>query len=127
MLQELFIPRLDELDLGDTWFQQDGTTAHTSRTSMAVLREHFPECLISIRGDLEWPARSPDLTPCDFFIWGFLKSLPCLCKPFKNPTRFEDQHPGRNCQHSACYAGRSHDKRQKSVYSVYGELGTSPT
>jgi hypothetical protein len=76
MLEEFFFPRLDELDLGDIWFQQDGATAHTSRASMAVLREHFPERLISIRGDLEWPARSPDLTPCDFFfffLWGFLK------------------------------------------------------
>ena len=22
----------------------------------------------------DWPARSPDLNPCDFFTWGFLKS-----------------------------------------------------
>lgn len=28
---------------------------------MAVLREHFPERRISIRGNLEWPGRSPDL------------------------------------------------------------------
>ena len=68
-----FFPRLEELDLGDVWFQQDGKTLHTPRTSMAVLRERFPERLISIRGDLEWPARSPDLTPCDFFLWGYLK------------------------------------------------------
>ena len=73
MLQDFFFPRVDELDLGDTWFQQDGATAHTSRASMAALREHFPEHLISIRGDLEWPARSSDLAPCDFFLWGFLK------------------------------------------------------
>ena len=26
-----------------------------------------------IRGR-DWPARSPDLNPCDFFLWGFLKS-----------------------------------------------------
>ena len=38
------------------------------------MREHFPERLISLLGDLEWPARSPDLSPCDFFLWGFLKS-----------------------------------------------------
>ena len=25
------------------------------------------------RGSHEWPARSPDLTPCDFFLWGWLK------------------------------------------------------
>ncbi|KAL1509836.1 hypothetical protein ABEB36_004513 [Hypothenemus hampei] len=31
--------------------------------------------LISLRGDLQWPARSPDLAPCDFFLWGYLKSL----------------------------------------------------
>ena len=73
--RNFFFPRLDELDLGDIWFQQDGATAHTSRASMAVLREHFPERLISIRGDLEWPARSPDLAPCDFF-----------CRVFWNPT-----------------------------------------
>ena len=23
--------------------------------------------------DPEWPARSPDLTPCDFFLWGYMK------------------------------------------------------
>jgi len=22
---------------------------------------------------LSWPPRSPDLTPCDFFLWGFVK------------------------------------------------------
>ena len=24
-------------------------------------------------GPLEWPARSPDLTPMDFWLWGYLK------------------------------------------------------
>lgn len=48
---------------------------------MAVLREHFPERLISIRGDLEWPARSPDLSPCDFFLWGSLKSRVYVNRP----------------------------------------------
>ena len=81
MLQDFVFPRLDELDLEDIWFQQDGATAHTARASMAVLREHFPERLISIRGDLEWPARSPDLNPCDFFLWGFLKSRVYVNRP----------------------------------------------
>ena len=81
MLEEFFLPRIDELDLGDIWFQQDGATAHTSRASMAVLREHFPERLISIRGDLEWPARSPDLSPCNFYLWGYLKSRVYVNRP----------------------------------------------
>jgi hypothetical protein len=30
--------------------------------------------LISLRGDIGWPARSPDLTPWDFFSLGLPKS-----------------------------------------------------
>ncbi|KAG8326333.1 hypothetical protein J6590_044321 [Homalodisca vitripennis] len=56
---------------------------------------------------------------------GFFE-IPCLCEPSKKPTRFEDQHPRRNCQHNTCYANNSHDKRQKSAYAMYGEWGTSP-
>ena len=29
--------------------------------------------LKSIQGD-EWAPHSPDLNPCDFFLWGYLKS-----------------------------------------------------
>ena len=24
--------------------------------------------------NIKWPPRSPDLTPCDFFLWGYIKS-----------------------------------------------------
>lgn len=75
MIQEFFLPTLNEMDVGDVWFQQDGATAHTARISMTLLRQHFQERLISLRGDLHWPARSPDLAPCDFFLWGYLKSI----------------------------------------------------
>jgi len=29
---------------------------------------------VSRSGDIGWPARSPDLTPCVFFLWGYLKA-----------------------------------------------------
>ena len=46
----------------------------------------FPGLLISLRGDVEWPARSPDLSPCDVFLWGYLKE-----KFFKHrPRSLED-------------------------------------
>jgi len=46
----------------------------------------FPGHLISLRGDVEWPARSPDLGPCDVFLWGYLKE-----KVFKHrPRSLED-------------------------------------
>ena len=36
------------------------------------LNEQFPGTWIDA-GVAEWPARSPDLTPLDFFFWGMLK------------------------------------------------------
>jgi hypothetical protein len=30
--------------------------------------------VISRFGDIPWPPRSPDLSTCDFFLWGYLKS-----------------------------------------------------
>jgi len=72
-----FEPQLEELmeeiNMGDIWFQQDGATAHTARVSMTKLRQMFPTHLVFLRGDLRWPARSPDLSICDFFLWGYLK------------------------------------------------------
>lgn len=75
MIQEFFVPALNAMNLENVWFQQDGATAHTARASMAIVRQHFPGRLISMMGDLHWPARSPDLAPCDYFLWGYLKSL----------------------------------------------------
>ena len=43
---------------------------NTSRRAMGILREMSPSHLISLRGDIGWPARSPDLNPCDFFSPG---------------------------------------------------------
>lgn len=75
MLRTFFIPRLREHGLNDeTIFQQDGATSHTARVSMNLLNEVFPNRVISRNGAIPWPARSPDLTACDFFLWGYLKN-----------------------------------------------------
>ena len=37
-------------------------------------RTCVPSHVISLRGDIGWPPRSPDLNPCDFFLWGYVKS-----------------------------------------------------
>ncbi|KAL0868271.1 hypothetical protein ABMA27_007802 [Loxostege sticticalis] len=81
MLREFLIPSLDELGLEHIWFQQDGATAHTARDTMDLVRDAFPGRVISRFGDLPWPARSPDLTSPDFFLWGFLKSRVYVNKP----------------------------------------------
>lgn len=73
MLNEFLLPKLNDFQGHEIWFQQDGATAHTARIAMDVLRETFPGRLISRFGDIPWPARSPDLAVCDFFLWGYLK------------------------------------------------------
>jgi len=44
----------------EMFFQQDGATSHTAQDSMAAVRNLFPNHVISIYGDITWPARSPD-------------------------------------------------------------------
>ena len=56
-----------------SYFMQDGAPAHTSRMAMDWLKDRFSEKLISIKLDFVWPPRSPDLNPCDFYLWGFMK------------------------------------------------------
>jgi hypothetical protein len=60
------------------YFRQDGATAHTATYSINVLNEVFEDRLVS-RG--LWPARSPDLNPCDFYLWGNLKDKVCSNNP----------------------------------------------
>ncbi|CAK1601525.1 unnamed protein product [Parnassius mnemosyne] len=48
---------------------------------MEVVQELFPGKVISKRGNIEWPPRSPDLSTPDFFLWGFLKNKVYSNKP----------------------------------------------
>ena len=48
---------------------------------MTAVRAAFPNYVISRFGDLPWPPRSPDLSMCDFYMWGFLKSRVYAGKP----------------------------------------------
>ena len=56
-------------------------TSHTARETMALLKKTFPNRLISRFGNVSWPPRSPDLTPADFFLWGYLKSKVYVTNP----------------------------------------------
>lgn len=54
-------------------FQQDGAPPHFALIVRTWLDQHFPNRWMGRRGPIEWPARSPDLSPPDFFLWGVLK------------------------------------------------------
>jgi hypothetical protein len=49
----------------------EGTTTATAYVSLEALRKVFSDHIIS-RG--LWPPHSPDLVPCDFYMWGSLKN-----------------------------------------------------
>lgn len=56
------------------WLMQDGHPAHRTQDNLMELRNLFGNRVISMGARREWPARSPDLNPLDFFLWGHLKS-----------------------------------------------------
>ena len=72
LLREQIIPSIG--DVSRFWFMQDGAPAHKARGSQALLREIFDDRVISIGSTPEGAARSPDLTPCDFYLWGEMKN-----------------------------------------------------
>ncbi|GFT10907.1 DUF4817 domain-containing protein [Trichonephila clavipes] len=62
-------------------FQQDGATSHTARATINLLKDTFRDSLISRFGPVNWPPRSCDLTPLDYFLWSYVKSLVYPDKP----------------------------------------------
>lgn len=74
MVQTHVLPELESRGLMNTvWWQQDGAPPHYARSVRGYLGERFGTRWISRGGPVEWPPRSPDLNPLDFFLWGYLK------------------------------------------------------
>ncbi|GFU69643.1 uncharacterized protein TNCV_2559331 [Trichonephila clavipes] len=76
-----FIPELNNHDVQELWFQQDGATCHIARATIDLLKDTLGDRLISRFGSVNWPPRSCDLTPIDYFLWGYVKSLVYEDKP----------------------------------------------
>ncbi|GFX45417.1 uncharacterized protein TNCV_1026771 [Trichonephila clavipes] len=69
MISNFFIPELNNHDVQELWFQQDGATCHTARATIVLLKDTFGDRLISRFEPVNWPPRSCDLTPLDNFHW----------------------------------------------------------
>ncbi|XP_036145604.1 uncharacterized protein LOC118646565 [Monomorium pharaonis] len=74
-LEEALPDLLDDVPLAarPRWFQQDGAPPHNIRRVREYLNAQFPGRWFGAGGPLRWPPRSPDLSPLDFFLWGYLK------------------------------------------------------
>ncbi|XP_061394938.1 uncharacterized protein LOC133330517 [Musca vetustissima] len=66
MLTYFLLPKMEELNLVDM--------------------ENFGEQFISRNGPVSWPPRSCDLTPLDYFLWGYVKSKVYRNKPATIPA-----------------------------------------
>ena len=71
ILQPFFAELTDE-EKDYAYFIQNNATAHTANDTMLELTNIFGDCILS-RG--LWPPRSPDLNPCDLYLWDKLKSV----------------------------------------------------
>ncbi|GFU89705.1 uncharacterized protein TNCV_2265951 [Trichonephila clavipes] len=79
MITNFFIPELNNHDVQELWFQQDGATCHTARATIYLLKDTLGDRLISRFGPVNWPPRSCDLTPLDYFFNKFMGDFPVIC------------------------------------------------
>jgi len=75
LLQQKFYPAAQQLpNFLDLVFMQDGAPPHWSRSVREWLSATFPNRWMGRSSpNLPWPPYSPDLTPMDFFLWGWTK------------------------------------------------------
>jgi len=88
MIENFVVPELTAIHgiqlnerFRNLWWCQDGAPAHRSLRARETLRHYFGDRIVGLGHDIEWPPRSPDLTPCDFFLWGFVKSKVYVTPP----------------------------------------------
>ena len=93
LLEEDIVPAVTEnaRENQDIWFQMDGCPAHNSRDVREFLNNHFENKIIGPRFTISWPARSPDLSPNDFFLWGHLKSKIYSGQTFQNLDQLKNR------------------------------------
>ena len=70
MLNEFLFTKIEEENIGNIWFQQDGATCHPAKATLDVLRPIFEDRIISGGANVVWPPRSCDLTPLDYYLRG---------------------------------------------------------
>ena len=95
MINDEIIAELSLEEYGDQfgriWWFQDGAPAHRPLIVNERLHELFDDHIVVINHDIEWPARSPDLTTCDFFfLWRYLKSK-VYATPPENMSQLRDR------------------------------------
>ena len=66
MLHKFLFTKIEEEDIGNIWFQQDGT----GQATLDVLCPAFKDHIIGRSADVVWLHRSWNITPLDYYLWG---------------------------------------------------------
>lgn len=94
MIETVLSDYIDDLPLAvlrSTYYQHDGAPAHRTAAVTRCLTSMFDDRLIGYRTlPAAWPPRSPDLTPMDFFLWGYLKNE-VYRRPISNVQELRDR------------------------------------
>ena len=94
MLKDYFWPKqLRTADYKKYYFQQDSATPHTANTVQTWLTTKFREKFVNKK---IWPPRSPDLNPCDYYLWGHLKQT--VYKPLPKTIHELKANIDRDCK-----------------------------
>ena len=78
MLENWLMPQLADEEVQGYIYQQEGAPPHWHKEVREYLNEHLPGRWVGHAAATDntfctWPPQSPDLTVCDFFLWGFVK------------------------------------------------------
>lgn len=65
---------LPEQEVQNCFYQMDGAPPHNTHAVRTALEELFRGQWIAHNGPYRYPPRSPDLTPLDYFFWGYIKN-----------------------------------------------------
>jgi hypothetical protein len=98
-------------------FQLDG--AHVCFAHIVHDRFNFPGWFMGRGGPIVWGPCSPDLTPLDIFLWGYMKDQAYSQRECVERTQSTDQ-----CSNCRCYKGHvnSMSGNRWTVVGLYGEL-----
>ena len=74
MLNEFLFTKIEEEDIDNIWFQQDGAMCHKAEATLDVLRPLFEDGIISRKADVVWLI-------CSDYLWGAVKGKCYTDKP----------------------------------------------
>jgi len=92
LLTEAFT-KLENLGIDESFFwQQDGAPPHRTAANLQLLKSQFGDRVIAkgfkkaFGSGIDWPPYSPDLSACDYFLWGYLKD-----QVFRKPVNSKEE------------------------------------